>query len=301
MYSIKAITSLTGLTPETLRAWERRYDCISPNRSDTGRRSYSQNDLEKLKLLVSLTREGHAIGKIAGMNCDELKRIQQQTTHSERRADTTLFEEIVEALRQYKIERCEQLLKRALIAHEPLDYVRDVLLPALQKVGQLWHEDKINIAQEHMFSSCVKRLIMTMVNNLHHPSKHQKSVLFATPTGEPHEFGILASSLIASSLQMTCYYLGADLPMKDILDAAKHLKPDVMVIGLLKSPPEEDTYLELDVMRQHAQSHEVRIWLGGHGAHYWLKKHPDVSPQIEMIQDIDHFHSKCQSLLASNS
>ncbi|MBS3963743.1 MAG: MerR family transcriptional regulator [Methylomonas sp.] len=300
MYSIKAITSLTGLTPETLRAWERRYDCISPVRSDSGRRSYSHNDLEKLKLLASLTREGHAISKIAGLNCDDLRHIQQQGANDPRRPDSAIFEEIVDALKHYRIERCEQLLKRALIAHEPLDYVRNVLLPALQKVGQLWHDDKLNIAQEHLFSSCVKRLVMAMVNNLHHPSRHQKSILLATPSGEPHEFGILLCSLIAASLQMTCYYLGVNLPMKDILDAVRHLQPDVMVLGVLTIPPEQETLAELEVMRQFMQTNESRIWLGGHGARHWLDSHPDAAPQIKVLEDIDHFHAQCQVLLAQD-
>jgi DNA-binding transcriptional MerR regulator len=82
MYSIKAITSLTGLTAETLRAWERRYDCITPQRNETGRRSYTQADLDKLKLLVSLTQNGHAISKIANLSCEELQNFQNQYTRT---------------------------------------------------------------------------------------------------------------------------------------------------------------------------------------------------------------------------
>jgi len=140
MYSIKAITSLTGLTAETLRAWERRYDCITPARNDTGRRSYNQNDLEKLKLLVNLTRNGHAISKIAHLDCDQLRLFQNQTQPGNDQKQSSLFNELVEALQQYRIERCEQLLKRALLAHEPLQYARDILLPALHLIGQLWHD-----------------------------------------------------------------------------------------------------------------------------------------------------------------
>jgi MerR family transcriptional regulator, light-induced transcriptional regulator len=296
MYSIKAITSLTGLTAETLRAWERRYDCITPQRNESGRRSYSQDDLEKLKLLVNLTRNGHAISKIANLDCEQLRHFQNQSSEQTDNNQATLFSQIIEALQHYRIERCEQLLKRALLAHEPLEYARDILLPALHEIGQLWHEEKINIAQEHMFSSCVKRIVLSMVNNLHHPSKHNPSMLFATPSGEPHEFGILLGCLIAAAQQYTCYYVGADLPAFDIIDASEHLKPDVLVMGMVKSPPELQTLTELERLMKFASTSSAKFWLAGSGAHFWFKQHAPGLVNCEYINDIDHFHAKAQQL-----
>lgn len=295
MYSIKAITSLTGLTPETLRAWERRYDCISPNRSDNGRRTYTQADLEKLKLLVELTRQGHAIGKIATLNHEELANFRQQVSHPSRDGQFVVCDQIIDALQNYQIEHCEQLLKRSLLAYAPLDYARNILLPALQRVGQLWHEEKINIAQEHMFSSCVKRIILAMVNNLHQPSKLNPSILFATPSGEPHEFGILISCLLAASQHYTCYYVGADLPAQDILDTCKHLKPNIVVLGLIKTPPEAESIKQLDRILKQTDQH-TQIWLGGPGAIHWhrTETETETTHPCEMINNIDHFYAKAQ-------
>ncbi len=299
MYSIKAITSLTGLTAETLRAWERRYDCITPERNDTGRRSYTQNDLEKLKLLVNLTRNGHAISKIAHLDCDQLRQFQKQSLVGNDNTQSSLFNQLAEALQQYRIGRCEQLLKQALLAHDPLDYARDILLPALQQIGQLWHEQKINIAQEHMFSSCVKRIVLAMVNNLHHPSGNNPSMLFATPSAEPHEFGILLGCLIAADQQFTCYYVGADLPAYDILHAVQHLKPDVIVLGMVKSPPEMPTLIDIETILSSNDITESRIWLAGAGAESWYKKNPQFSDRCELVLDIDHFHAKAQQIQLS--
>lgn len=293
MYSIKAITSLTGLTAETLRAWERRYDCVSPDRNTNGRRTYSQEDLEKLKLLVNLTRQGHAIGKIANLSSQELAQFQRQAANQHNEGQLALCDRIIEALRNYQIEQCEQLLKRALVAFEPLDYTRNILLPALQRVGQLWHEEKINIAQEHMFSSCVKRIVLSMVNNLHQPSRLNPSILFATPSGEPHEFGILLSCLLAASQQYTCFYVGADLPAKDIIEACQHLQPDVIALGLIKTPPEPMTIHHLEQILINTP-HESKIWLGGGGAHYWFPSSADKYAHCELIMDIDHFYAKAE-------
>lgn len=299
MYSIKAITSLTGLTPETLRAWERRYACIVPERNDTGRRFYSQQDLEKLTLLVDLIQKGHSIGKLAGLDCQQLREFQHQTNTPADREPSPLLSQIIEALTQYRIERCEQLLKKALIATEPLDYVRDVLSPALQRVGQLWHEDKINVAQEHMFSSCVKRIVLSMVNTVQRHSRTNPGMLFATVNGEPHEFGILMACLIAATQGYNCFYLGADLPAKDILEACEHLKPDVIVMGLVKRPPEPESLDQVKRIITAAEPAGTRVWLGGSGAALCFAEDPTGLGHGELITDIDQFNAKAQQHLLS--
>lgn len=288
MYSIKAITTLTGLSAETLRAWERRYSGITPARSDNGRRVYSQQDLEKLTLLARLTRSGHTISKIAGLDCEALRSLQQsQALHKD--APDPLLDQVIEAVTDYRIDRCEQLLKRALVASEPLEYARDILLPALKKVGELWHEEKLSIAQEHMFTSCVTRIVFSMVNNLQNASTSSPAILFATPSGEPHECGILLSCLLAAAQQYRCFYLGGNLPGKDIVEAAHHLQPDIIVIGLVKTPPEPATIEQLQIV---LNANETAVWIGGDGATYWHQHSP--SPSCELIADIEHFYNKAQ-------
>lgn len=294
MYSIKAISSLTGLTPETLRAWERRYQCITPTRNASGRRSYSQADLEKLKLLVRLTKNGHHISKIANLSCEELDQFLQQDPAQTDPQPSNLFNQIINAVQNYRIEHCEALLKRALLAYEPLDYARNILLPALHQIGLLWHEEKINIAQEHMFSSCVKRIILTMVNNLHQPSKRNPSMLFATPSGESHEFGILLGCLIAAARQYTCYFVGANLPGLDIVDACNHLNPDIIVIGMVNTPPEMNTLEELSHVITYAHTSKTKLWLAGAGAEHWYSHQTSPTTACELISNIDLFDAKAQ-------
>jgi DNA-binding transcriptional MerR regulator len=292
MYSIKATAELTGLGTETLRAWERRYEGISPARSDNGRRLYSQQELEKLMLLAQLTRSGHAISKIASLDCEALRSLQHQSQGLQQHRESVLVEQIIEALLDYRIDRCETLLKRALLASEPLEYVRDILLPTLQKIGDLWHLEKLNIAQEHMFTCCVKRIVLSMVNNLHSNSASSPTMLLATPSDEPHEFGILLSSLLAAHLQYRCFYLGADLPGTDIVDAIRHLQPEIVVIGLVKAPPERETLEQLNVIVTDEVLQASSIWLGGSGASYCQQVLSFSN--CEVLTDIEHFYNKAK-------
>lgn len=294
MYSIKAITTLTGLPAETLRAWERRYAGITPARSDNGRRLYSQQELEKLTLLAQLTRNGHTISKIAGLSCEALRDLQQQSQALHKDSSHPLLDQIIDAVLDYRIDRCEQLLKRALVANEPLEYARDILLPALKKVGELWHEEKLSIAQEHMFTCCVNRIVLSMANNLQNASANNPAILFATPSGETHECGILLSCLLAAAQQYRCYYLGASLPGKDIVEAAHHLQPDIIVIGLVKTPPEPATIEQLQVVVNANETTASAVWIGGSGAEYWSRHWTRPYPRCELITDIDHFYTKAR-------
>jgi DNA-binding transcriptional MerR regulator len=294
MYSIKAITLLTGLSAETLRAWERRYACITPLRNDTNRRHYSQQDLEKLMLLAQLTSNGHTISKIANLNSEALRSLQKQAHVSDKDSQHPLLKQIIDAVMDYSIDRCEQLLKRALVASEPLEYARDILLPALKKVGELWHEEKLSIAQEHMFTCCVNRIVLSMVNNLSNASANSPAILFATTSDETHECGILLSCLLAATLQYRCYFLGANLPGKDIAQATQHLQPDIIVIGLVKTPPEATTLDQLHIVATAQETASSTIWIGGSGAIYCHEQSLLPSPRCELITDITHFYNKAQ-------
>ena len=291
MYSIKSISVLTGLGVETLRAWERRYQVIAPRREAGGHRTYSQQDLEKLTLLACLTRQGHAISKVSSLDIEQLQKLASGAEEQVEQKNQ-FSEQIVEALLHYRIDRCEQLLKRALISSEPLIYVRDILAPALVHVGQLWHEGKINIAQEHIFSASVKRILLSMVNNVHNLSANRASMLFATPSGEPHEFGLLMSSLLAAEQQYNCYYLGADVPAFDIVEATKKLEVNIVVLSLLKSPSDPETLVQLNAVMEALSQTEVTIWLAGRGVSCWLSQKPMVPSNCDLIADFDDFHNK---------
>lgn len=294
MYTIKTIATLTGLTAETLRAWERRYRTVVPKRDEGGRRIYSEQDLERLLLLAELTRDGHSIGKLSKMDNTQLNRLTRQNDAADG-SRQQFFDLIVEALRQYRVDRFEELLKRALLAYEPLPYARDILAPALRRVGQLWHQEQLTIAQEHMFSACVKRLILGMINNVHLLTHHRPAMLFATPQGEAHEFGILMTCMLAASQQYNCYYLGRDLPVVEIIEASRHLKPDVIVLSLINSPPGPDIVEQLHQLNDSNLLQQVQIWVGGSGAGY-LAQRRELVPRCQLIDDLDGFYLRASQL-----
>lgn len=291
MYHIKTIATLTGLSSETLRAWERRYQTVVPARDKSGRRVYSEQDLERLLLLAELTHDGHSIGKLSKLDDGQLLKLAQSESRVTDVSQKQYFDRIIESLQQYRVDSFEELLKRALLAYEPLPYVRDILTPALYRVGQLWHEKKLSVAQEHMFSACVKRIILSMVNNIHLLTHNRPAILFATPQGEVHEFGILMTCLLAASQQFNCYYLGSDLPAAEIVEASRHLHPDVIALSVINSPPEQEIVEQLHWLGETGELRETQIWIGGKGANY-LAEHDRLNPRLQLIADIETFYHK---------
>lgn len=73
-YNIGAIASLTGITPDALRVWEKRYGLIQPSRTSTGNRIYSEEDLTRLSLIKNLLDAGDSIGKLVSLDISELKK-----------------------------------------------------------------------------------------------------------------------------------------------------------------------------------------------------------------------------------
>jgi len=290
VYSIKAVTSITGITPETLRAWERRYQAVVPVRDLGGRRIYTSADIERLTLLHNARQEGHAISKLASLKNTELQVLLAKSKSSTESDKNLLFVQLVDALMQYRLDRCEELLRHALIAMDPASYAQNFIMPLLKQVGQLWHEGKISIAQEHMFSNCVKRIILSMVHNRMPFSGYRAKLLFTTPIDEQHEFGILLSSWLAVDQGCRCFYLGANLPAEEIISAHQHLKTDIIVLSLVNTPITEKTVVDLQLLIDEIPSN-IPIWLGGGGGKYLYETSLPMQ-RFKLIDDLNGFNDQ---------
>lgn len=287
MYQIKNVSTITGLNTETLRAWERRYAAVVPSRDIKGRRVYSDDDVKRLILLNNAIAKGHSIGKVASLNNDELRQLISDD-HAGEFFDKDFFGvQLIGALKAYEIEKCERLLRHALVGLDPIMYARDVLSPLLRKIGELWFEGEITVAQEHLFSNCVKRITLNLVHNLMTSAESNKKIIFTTLPGEKHEFGILMACMIAASQRFTCYYLGAELPGEELLKAQQNLHAQIIVLGMVNFPTDKRLTDELSTLCNRLPKH-VHVCLGGVGAS-GLTLEPRLSERLCIINEIDEF------------
>lgn len=265
MYSIKAVAQATGLTVETLRAWERRYGVVAPNRDSSGRRVYRPEDVLRLRRLREATERGHPIGRLAGLSDERLARLLDEAPDRRARATSNAFvERILDAAQRFRSAECEQTLTLAIAMLPPQQLVADVLQPLLREIGERWHRGELAISQERLVSTTVRRHLGLMLD-AYDRSARRPPIVFATLPGERHELGLLMTAMLCASRGFRTHYLGPELPAAEIARFACEVDAAVVALSavLLAQLPELPAQL---VALADALPPATAIWLGGHAA-----------------------------------
>ena len=262
MYSIKAVAQATGLTVETLRAWERRYGIVAPNRDASGRRVYRPEDVLRLRRLREATERGHSIGRLAGLGDDELAALLNESADRRTRATTNAFvERILESAQRFRSAECEQALTLAIAMLPPQQLVSDVLQPLLREVGERWHRGEFAISQERLVSTIVRRHVGLMLD-AYDRNARRAPIVFATLPGERHELGLLTSAMMCASRGFKTHYLGPDLPPAEIARFAREVNAAVVALSVVLQDRAADAPAQLGELVSHLPA-ETAVWLGG--------------------------------------
>jgi DNA-binding transcriptional MerR regulator/methylmalonyl-CoA mutase cobalamin-binding subunit len=233
MYSIKAVSQATGLSVETLRAWERRYGLVAPQRDSSGRRVYGAGDVLRLRRLREATDRGHPIGRLADLSDDELARLLDATPGQRPdAAAAALIERVLEAAQRFRADECEQALTLAIASLPPQTLVADVLGPLLHEVGERWHRGEFSICQERLVSSAIRRHV-SIVLDTYDRSARRAGIVFATLPGERHELGLLMSAMMCASRGFRAHYLGPDLPAQEIALFARKAGAGIVALSVV--------------------------------------------------------------------
>jgi len=235
-YPIRVVARLTGIPIDTLRAWERRYGAVEPARDERGR-LYDDVDLQKLKLLRRLVERGHAIGRIATLGEPELGRLLEaglEPRDRDGKADAVDLGGLLEAVERYDLPSVDRKLGKLSAVLSSREMVHEVVLPFMREVGLGWQQGRFTVAQEHMVSGALRSLLGSLVR-VQAPREGRHGLVFATPPGERHELGITAAAMLAAAGGLGVTYLGADLPVGDVIEATRRTGARAVVIGLTRS------------------------------------------------------------------
>jgi DNA-binding transcriptional MerR regulator len=267
-YPIRAVARMTGISVDTLRAWERRYEAVRPARNDRGR-LYSDDDVARLQRLGELVQRGHAIGTIAGLGDRELDRLLEgEAAHAPAPggpAVTADLAALTRGLDRYDLDAIESTLNRHAVVLPPRELVFSVILPLLQEVGHRWEAGRLRPAQEHLVSSIIRSVLGGLLRASVRPQATPR-IVFATPAGERHELGLLSAALLAATAGYGVVYLGHDLPADDIAHAAATAGARIVVVSL--TTPGAVTRAE--VRKLASLPAGVELWLGGPAAEAFL-------------------------------
>jgi DNA-binding transcriptional MerR regulator len=268
-YPIRAVSKLTGIGIDTLRAWERRHGAVTPIRDDRGR-MYTDADVARLRLLRDAVEHGHSIGRLARLTDTELRhlaatagaRAMSEAAPAARTAIDTAA--LAAAVQQYDAIAIDRQISRLASVLPPLELLRDVLMPVLTQVGDDWHRGLGGIAQEHLVSATIRNILGSFLRLSPHPDAPTR-LLFATPAGERHEIGTLGAAMLAATSGLGVAYLGPDLPAREIVESTASAGAHVLVLGLTATSAGKATERELRAI-VHDLPKGVELWAGGRGA-----------------------------------
>lgn len=296
MYSIKAVSQATGLSIETLRAWERRYQIVAPVRDGNGRRAYQPDDVIRLRKLREATEKGHPISRLARLGEAELDRIlgPGATGSPDGSPQQSLGAQIIAAAADYRPEDCDRLLAMALALLPVSQVVIDVLAPALVEVGERWHRGQFSIAQERIVSSAVRKQLSSVLNTYSRIATGPLMVL-STPAGERHELGILMCALLAASRNIRCHYLGADLPAEDLVTYATRVRADVLALSVVSGA---NATAALDELARLAEFLPAQIELWGGGLALQSADSRRLPARLKVLKDLGAFEREITLLAA---
>ena len=289
-YPIRAVAKLTGISIDTLRAWERRYGAVTPSRDRRGR-LYTDADVARLRLIHLAVSAGHGVGQVAGLDDQALRRLTQSAIAprgASAPADTSALKAALLTLDSVEVD-LEASRLAALLS--PVELVRDALLPLLRDVGDHWNARRGGVALEHVMSSTLRHLFGSILR--FHGKRHSDvRLLFATPPGDQHEIGILVAAMLAAAQGFGVSYIGPNLPANEIVGAVQTAGARVLVLGLTFASNNGTRRRDLRAILRGLPS-AVECWVGGRDVGSYADL---IEPRGAWLRDFDSYQARLARL-----
>jgi MerR family transcriptional regulator, light-induced transcriptional regulator len=228
-YSINDLEKITGIKAHTIRIWEKRYNVVCPERTDTNIRFYNDKDLKKLLNISTLNKHGFKISEIIKMDNERLydKIVEVSSTSNNYESH---LNNLVVSMIEMNEDKFEKVLSSAIIKLGFEKTITHIIYAFLEKVGILWQIGTINPAQEHFITNLIRqKLIIAIDGQQNSPRSDAKTFLLFLPENELHELGLLFYSYIIKKAGHKVIYLGQSVPLRDVLEVINIREADYMI------------------------------------------------------------------------
>ncbi|MBC8003269.1 MAG: MerR family transcriptional regulator [Opitutaceae bacterium] len=305
----RVVSKRTGLSTHVIRVWEKRYGAVTPSRTDSNRRLYSDAEVDKLILLKAATDRGHSIGNLAREPVESLRRVLEEDRRlnpamvrtnvqpgaraATRSANTAgdgtrrdgFIDDALAAIMDLNSAGLDQILSRSLVELGQTGLLNQIIVPLTHRIGDLWHDGTITVAHEH-FASAALRTFLGNASRPHAIPETAPVLVVATPSGQLHELGAILVATEATILGWRVTYLGASLPAADIAGAA--IQNNARAVALSIVFPSDDPLMgaSLSDLRRFLPP-DVKLLVGG-GASAAYQKEIDAAGAIRLnaLQDL---------------
>ncbi len=299
IYNLKAVVQETGIKPDTLRAWERRYGLPEPQRTDSGHRLYSQNDINLLKWLIVRQDEGMSISRAVDLwrrLSDEQSAVGQKKVSSSQPAVSPaqpgntlaeLHDAWVASCMNFDEQRAERILAQAFAIFPVEQVCTDLLQHGLQTIGEGWYQGKITVQQEHFASALATRRIETLLAATPTPTRTGR-ILVGCPPDEDHIFIVLLLSLLLRRKGWDIIFLGANVPVENMIMTIQTARPMLVIL----SAQQLSAAANLADMAQVLYHEHIPVAFGGK----IFTEIPDLQQRIAGYYLTDHLEAGIQAI-----
>jgi methanogenic corrinoid protein MtbC1 len=256
-HPIAVVAERTGLTQDLLRIWERRYGAVTPDRGPDDKRLYSDDDVERLRLLDAAVRGGRRIGNLASLETTELASLVHGDLAAGRRPlamppdeepDPALIAAMMAAIRAFDSRAFDDQLRRAAALLGVPRFLESVLAPLLREVGDQWHEGRLTVAQEHFASSAAADMVSQAMRSVSAPNEAPRLLVTTLPESR-HVIGAILAGAMAATDGWHVIFLGAELSPADIVSAATTSDADAVALSVTFSPDPGGTVEQIRRLR----------------------------------------------------
>ena len=239
-FSIKDLEHLTGIKAHTIRIWEKRYNLLQPNRTDTNIRNYSIQSLQKLLNVSFLNNHGYKISKIAKLNSDEIPTLVRELA-SKGQQKHHAINTFKMAMLHFDQSLFYNTYNNLLQENTFKEIFYSVFIPLLEEIGVLWQTDTINPAHEHFISTLIKQKVLINIEKVQtlEPSKKDKTFVLFLPMYEIHDIGLLYVNYEIVCAGYQSIFLGQSVPIDSLKDITDHYQ-NIVFGSYFTVNPEQD-------------------------------------------------------------
>lgn len=283
-FSIGAVERDTGLSKDVLRMWERRYGFPVPERDANGDRTYSLEQMERLRLMKRLMDAGHRPGKLMALTGQELGALAARPPAMDVKVAGAAGGDIdaVLALIREHDGAGFMLAMQQLLARQGLQrFVQDTVASLARQVGERWEAGTFEIYEEHLFTELTQRLLRQAIGALS-ASPGRPRIVLTTVRDEAHSLGMLMAEALLTLDGATCISLGTEMPVLEIGRAADAHGADIVALSFSAAFPQRQIPALLQQLRQFLAP-GIALWAGGAGVARCA-----AVEGVSLMPDLDH-------------
>ena len=250
-FSISDLQQYSGIKAHTIRVWEQRYQALTPDRSEGNTRYYDSHQMRRLLNIVSLMTDNKVseLSKLSDAALNEL--ISSKIAPAADATHEYYITQIIAAAIEYDEQRFDKLFANAVLRNGVKSTYKQILYPAITRIGLLWSSDRLRPAHEHFITNLIRQKLLVAIDGVPLAQNKSDSWLLFLPEDELHEIGLLASCYSIRSAEKHAMYLGANVPMDSLKAAVDETNPQNLLLFLVHSnDPDTDEKLIAELLNK---------------------------------------------------